>query len=334
MDSPFHINARNVNEALSTALHWLRTAGAKEHSRNGPVLVAPGPVTTTYREPWERVLFSPRRDANPFFHLMEALWMLAGRDDLAWPRYFNSRFKEYSDDGETVHDAYGKRWRSYFKTDQIRAVADELRVDPLSRRAVLGMWDSEMDLRIAMAGGRAIPCNTHAYFDLRNSELNMTVCCRSNDALWGAYGANAVHFSVLQEYVAAILQVPIGTYTQFSNNFHIYLDVLAEEDIIPLAQDADVNNLYARGDIVATPLVNGIGVEAWDKDLVLFMADPAREPSDYIEPFFRNVAAPMYAAWRARKQKDGDGLEHVAAITAPDWKIACTHWIKRRKRKA
>ena len=40
--------------------------------------------------------------------------------------------------------------------------------------------------------------------------------------LWGAYGANAVHMSVLQEYVATALNVSIGTYTQMSDSLHIY----------------------------------------------------------------------------------------------------------------
>ena len=33
-------------------------------------------------------------------------------------------------------------------------------------------------------------------------KLCMTVCNRSNDMLWGAYGANVVHMSMLQEFVA------------------------------------------------------------------------------------------------------------------------------------
>src|SRR6185369_13562421 len=105
------ITVHNVNQALMEGLHWLLAVGEKEDSRNGLVLVSPVPVMTTYLRPCQRVLFSPMRDANPFFHLMEALWMLAGRDDLAWPLYFNSKFGAYSDNGVTVHGAYGHRWR-------------------------------------------------------------------------------------------------------------------------------------------------------------------------------------------------------------------------------
>ena len=40
--------------------------------------------------------------------------------------------------------------------------------------------------------------------------------------LWGAYGANAVHMSVLQEYIAASLELEMGPYYQVSDSFHVY----------------------------------------------------------------------------------------------------------------
>ena len=71
------IDTRNVNTALRWALPELLKEGVEEPSRNGLVLVMPTPVTTVYQRPQERVVFSPERNANPFFHLMESLWMLA-----------------------------------------------------------------------------------------------------------------------------------------------------------------------------------------------------------------------------------------------------------------
>ena len=41
------ITTRNVNQALPDALWHLHVAGERETSRNGAVLVAPGPVITT-----------------------------------------------------------------------------------------------------------------------------------------------------------------------------------------------------------------------------------------------------------------------------------------------
>src|SRR5437016_2476859 len=92
-------NATTVSEALSQGLHAIRVHGIEKPSRVGAVLVMPRPVLTEYKDPTNRVLFSPMRDANPFFHVMETLWMLAGRNDLPWLTRFNKRFEAYSDDG-------------------------------------------------------------------------------------------------------------------------------------------------------------------------------------------------------------------------------------------
>jgi hypothetical protein len=54
-------------------------------------------VVTQYIRPTERVLFSPRRDANPVFHLMEALWMLAGESEVAWLSQFSSNIASYAE---------------------------------------------------------------------------------------------------------------------------------------------------------------------------------------------------------------------------------------------
>lgn len=315
------ISARNVNSALESAAWWLHVAGTREQSRNGEVIVAPGPVMTIYREPQERVLFHVARDANPFFHLMEALWMLAGRDDLAWPLQFNSRFSEFSDDGKTIHGAYGRRWRSYFGREQLYAITTELREHPESRRAVLTMWDPGADLS---STSRDIPCNTHAYFDLRGGVLNMTVCCRSNDILWGAYGANVVHFSILQEYLAYDLRAPIGAYRQFSNNLHLYTAIAPLEDFKLGERD-----LYTEGIVRPSPLIQE-NSSVWDKELLWFLEDPLGDTA-YREPFFGGVAAPMYAAWHDRKTKRGSGRSAAEAITASDWRQACLEWIDRRE---
>ena len=327
-----HITARNVNEALCEGLTWLTVAGEEESSRNGPVLVSPSPAMTTYLNPRERVLFSPLRDANPFFHLMESLWMLGGRNDLAFPLQFNSRFGDYSDDGITLHGAYGFRWREHFGVDQLMRLAEELRT-PGTRRAVLGMWDPAVDLGRA---GADLPCNTHAYFSVRTDggghpTLDMTVLCRSNDAIWGAYGANAVHFSMLQEVLAELVGARVGRYTQYSHNFHVYLEKFPREQLHLLAGDAARNDLYGSPvlEMCPTPLI-GHDAKLWLMELDVFLSDAAGDTL-YEEPFFNEVAAPVYNAWLARRRGDLDGcLSALACCQAPDWRYACEAWVTRR----
>lgn len=342
------IEAQNVNEAVAKAIPYLLSEGLREDTRNGPCLVAPGPVVTVYKNPLERVLFSPTRDANPFFHLMESLWMLAGRNDLDFLLYFNKRFEGYSDDGMHVHGAYGHRWRNWYNLDQLAIIAEELREKPNSRRAVLTMWSpigdliplvvkqADQEYPIGGLEGKDVPCNTHCYFDVRQGKLNMTVCNRSNDVIWGAYGANVVHFSMLMEYMASWLRLPVGEYRQFSNNFHAYLDVYNEDKLQKIAAEAFERDYYIRSTLVQAPVepfpLMQSGIDEWNDDLLAFMSGP-RASHNYRNKFFAYVACPMYAAWEDRKNKVNDGMKHIEKVAAEDWKMAATQWISRRERK-
>ena len=73
------LRVRNVNEALPVALQMIQAYGQPAESRGMHTLRVPGPVYTIYERPEERVLFDAVRDANPFFHLIESLWILGGR---------------------------------------------------------------------------------------------------------------------------------------------------------------------------------------------------------------------------------------------------------------
>jgi thymidylate synthase len=323
------IGTYNVNTAYCDGLHWLRVAGVKESSRNGAVIVSPEPILLTYHRPRERVLFSPLRDCNPTFFFMEALWMLAGREDVAFLQYFNSKYN-FTDDGKIVPGAYGYRWREKYGLDQLQYVIRELKHNPESRRATLVMSDAKDLMRIRQ-GTVDTPCNTGVYFDRRDGKLNMTVLCRSNDAIWGTFGANAVHFSMLQEYIAAGVGVKMGVYRQFSNNFHLY-PANFPHDLFEAAEEAKRHDYYSvMYNVEPMPMVQNF--RQWEIELFTFMEDPLAAPQEYSEPFFREVAVPMYRAWYVRKTKQGTGLEEAQQIAAPDWRIACTAWIERREAK-
>ncbi len=329
------INARGVNEAYTVGLNYLLSDGVRSSSRVGDVLVAPVPVTTVYQRPCERVLFNARRDANPFFHFMEGLWMLAGRNDVEWIERYNSTFKQFSDDGVIFNAAYGHRWRSHFKVDQLTSAIAHLKESPNSRRAVISMWDPYADFD---AEGKDFPCNLNIAFRIQRGPskdekflnwhvLDMTVFNRSNDIVWGAYGANAVHMSMLQEYMAANLGIGVGTYYQVSNNYHAYTDILekvGKPDPHPL-------DPYDRGEVGYYPMITD--PRTWDTDLQGFMNDPLTQRL-YSNDFFYDVAQPMANAWAWYKDKRYlPALDAVDRIEATDWKLACGLWLKRRMEK-
>jgi hypothetical protein len=333
------IAVRNVGCALPEGVRLLLDHGVEETSRAGPVLVAPWPVTTTYERPWERVLLSPVRDANPFFHLAESLWMLAGRRDAAFLNNFVRDFGErFAEGGGAIHGAYGARWRRDLGLDQLDHVAAVLRRDPSSRQAVIQMWDAGESHDLDGAW-RDRPCNTHIYLRVREGRLEMTVCCRSNDIIWGAYGANAVHLSVLQEYLAALVGVPMGTYCQVSNNFHAYLSELDR-----LRQRAGLGTLGGLPAALAhtqdvrrphVPLVRSpahfdgelrVMLSAWEDGGTNF------ETVQVANPWLTTVAWPVLMAhrgWRGRDAQETDLW--LSNIQDENWRAACTDWVGRRR---
>lgn len=344
------LEVRNVSEAYARGLEMLQASGVPEPSRAGDVIVMPCPVVTAYAVPTERVLTDPRRDANPFFHLFEALWMLAGRNDAPWLDQFvgdfSKRFGE-TDRGGDQWGAYGHRWRNHWDMDQLDVVVRRLLRSPVDRRVVIQMWDPHYDLwdpeqSEASMEPRDVPCNTQAYPRLRQIRqeddfnhivLDLTICCRSNDMIWGGYGANAVHFSILQEYLAGRLGVGVGKLYQLSNNYHAYRATMLKVGAVGAMR---IHSPYNEG---ATPLPMGTDWSRWDEDLQAFMnwsvqEDWGEDPGydgDYANSWFRNVAEPMLIAhddFKAGQRDSAMGL--LSNVDATDWRQAAWEWMLRR----
>lgn len=315
------IVVENVNDALHEGIWWLKLSGSQSSSRNGPVVVAPGPVLTVYKDPQQRVLFSPVRDANPFFHFFESLWMLAGRQDVAYPAQFTPRIKQYSDDGVNLNGAYGYRWRERW-FDQIEVIIAHLKANPESRREVLTMWTAG---DLVSEHSRDLPCNTHVYVDIREGELNITVCNRSNDVWYGAYGANVVHMSFLQEFLARAIGVNVGTYIQFSNNFHLYTELYDGWKTLRSPEIFKYEDQYP----LTYPIMT-TDWRSWLKDVEIFIDKGSA--AIYKDPFFNEVASPMLATWK--EYKNGSitrAIDYATGIEAEDWSIACKQWLERRQ---
>ena len=222
---PRVVEAENVNEAFYTGLTMIRKEGLSLETRNGDAFKLPGVLVTNYRNPTQRCLFVPEREANPFFHHLESIWMLSGSNTIEFPTHYVPSMKAFSDDSVTFNAAYGYRWRHEFGVDQINLVVSALALDPNSRRVVLQMWNTENDLM--RPSSYDLACNLLAKFYIVDNFLMMDVCCRSNDMVLGGYGANAVHFSFLQEYICDRLRIEglplrVGVYNQISMDAHLY----------------------------------------------------------------------------------------------------------------
>jgi len=390
------IYTRNVCTALQSGLRYLLANGRIEQSRAGDVIVSQVPVTTVYVNPVQRVLTSPVRDANPFFHLAESLWMLAGRNDAAFLNNyvadFGERFAESAsgkpndEPGGYIHGAYGDRWRNALGFDQLDVVVAKLRANPQDRQCVIQMWDGTPNVRARddsadyecgdefgsddlRGSWRDRPCNTHVYLRVRDEDnykspsygddsaslepvgyLDLTVCCRSNDVIWGAYGANAVHFSVLQEYLAARIGVKVGVMYQVSNNFHAYASEIArlkkraEKLVGGTVQDHDLHRVlgpdhYLRSDAEHVPLVHDASTFDDELRLAIKLIEIDKRGAmvdldqfkDMKNLFLSRTVWPALHAHACFKAGYRSSQQTWAAeIEATDWRRACTEWLERR----
>lgn len=326
----------NVNQALAHAARVIQKGQVRRESRNGPVTMFHEPVTTIYHRPCERVLFDEVRDANPFFHFFESLWMLDGRADVDFVYRFVKRMADFSDNGSEFNGAYGRRWRSWFGRDQIEEVILSLSENKDDRRCVIQMWDARHDLRLA---SKDVPCNTQLYVWVsHDGKVDMSILCRSNDMIMGAYGANAVHFSFLLEYIARSLGREVGRLFQFSNNLHMYD---ADAHKIAGALKSWGRDPYTFGQVRPYPIMdNGddgeMAAAVWRNDLSVFM--DSGPITGFRDPFFRKVVTPLWNAHEAYK-KAGDpdrfakALEILEQCQATDWRLAAEQWIERRMNK-
>ena len=349
-----HLNFRGVNDsfqALVEGIHKESIKTVRSPSRVGGVLQIPDPVTLTYSKPLERVLFNSVRDCNPFFHVYEALWMLAGRNDIAPLDYYSSGYGKQVRDGDSTvaNGAYGYRWREadvldedVKYVDQLNIIINHLRAKPESRRAVLSMWNVEDDL-LKIDSSRDVCCNLSVCFSTRkvadaNSAcfgtpcpqvLDMTVFNRSNDLIWGNLGANFVHFTMLQEYMACCLGVGMGEYHQISNNLHCYTERWTPEEWL-----ADRSGGYIPA-FRHIPLVRD--QEMFDVEVQDFVTMNSQLPETLVddhwaEPFLGDVAQPMMNAFHCHKErKYAEALGWARSIGADDWMKAATEWIQRRR---
>lgn len=327
---------RNVNEALYRLLliyqHKTEKSYRELNARGSYTWeLREMPFITEYSCPDECVLFNPARNANPFFHFFEALHLLAGREDLVFMSHLLPRYADYSDDGKFLHGAYGARLRDH---DQLMQAIFEMKRDPDSRRAVVSIWQPEKD---AGYRGKDMPCNFAVDFKLREGLLHMIVHNRSNDAIWGAYGSNAVQFSFLQQYVAMQLGCKIGYYSQVSDSMHIYPD---NEPTKTLLRDTHIlqTDGYEAGWCKPEPFLDHPFLEAddWDADLSLFFAlfdeDKLGSSDLYKTAWWAHTAYPMWMAFSNYKRGElVQALSSAEQIRSSDWRLAAVQWLYRRK---
>lgn len=158
-----------------------------------------------------------------FSCLGELLWYLSGSKDLDFISYYISAYAKDSEDGKTLHGAYGPRLFDTRGTNQIQNVVEILKKKPTTRRAVIQIFDAE-DLK---RNYKEIPCTCTLQFLIRKNRLHLYTNMRSNDVYLGL-PHDVFAFTMLQEILARSLNIELGVYKHFAGSLHIYTNNISD----------------------------------------------------------------------------------------------------------
>lgn len=219
------------------------------------------PMLISVDKPTHRCYFLVGRNDNIFAKIAETLWMIRGRYDITWLKYYLPRAEDYSDDGTTWRGAYGPRLRNWNgsdkKADQFQWVIDSLLADVYTRQAVISIWDPSEDNRPVT---KDRPCNNWLHFYARkdftdgNLLLHMNIAQRSCDILWGYSGIDTFSWSVLLEMMAFWTGLQIGHIHHFITSLHIYEQhwKRASEIVARNSSQSTGNTVYERFPLLTT----------------------------------------------------------------------------------
>lgn len=369
-DEAYHTFCRFFNRSISGGFL------ERLESRNGLCYRFPRVFVTEYLNPERCVVTDVLRNANPFLHLAEFCWFIAGRNDLDYITKFAPNMKNYSDDGVTIPASYGHRWRSHFvqrdtyeegfdpnqtwappTIDQLKDVVNNLIKDPASRRELIVMWDPSVDVYRKNNGGKDVPCNFAMKFSVRQGKLNMTVFSRSQDAIFGKFGANVAHFSLTHMLVAAAANLPIGIYTQVADDLHVYGAQVyrsLSDSIQTTNEDGSFELKYRSEPTVSSKtfseflspsvkyvenknsFTQGMSLDSFYDQLQRLVNDHnlALRKDSFSDPFIANVVAPMLYAYLEYYKKENDPVAAVKFLKNQrtldvNWVSAGVRWMER-----
>lgn len=235
---------QGINAFLTGASRLLISEGRRRETRGQVCYELPEPFLFKITDPTARIVTIPERKWFKTLPYAESLWIASGRNDLAYITHYLKRMADFSDDGVYMRGGYGPRYRDYNgsiedyhietinvrqkgSVDQLRYVVECFKQDIETRRAVISFgdpmkddFDGEGNLKLS----RDIPCTRELHFMKQpdSNKLDLIVKMRSNDLIWGASAVNVFNYTFMQDYVAAILGLELGSYYHMADNFHYY----------------------------------------------------------------------------------------------------------------
>ena len=287
----------------------------------------------TISDPRQRWVASRHPPLNVAFAIAEVVWIMTGRNDLAFLEAWNRRLPDYVGTGPQLHGAYGHRLRHHVGVDQLTRAYQALSSNPDTRQAVLQIWDSSVDLPHPDGSpvDQDIPCNMLSLLKVRAGRLEWLQVIRSNDLFLGV-PHNFVQFMCLQEVMAGWLGIDSGAYHQVSDSLHMY-----DHDEESVFASAPLLNLPSSTDSLALPKEASEAAFGELGRRIEWMIAPGirRDQLERIAAWdegpeaFRNMLA-VLAGEAARRHGWPDFCDEVmAACTNPLYRELWRRWLDR-----
>ncbi|MEV8637599.1 thymidylate synthase [Streptosporangium sp. NPDC051023] len=279
-------------------------------------------VSFTLTDPRRRTPALAARRTNIVFNLAEALWYLAGRDDLDMIGYYAPRLRSLAADGARLTGtAYGPRLFAPRGRSQFDHAIQLLAADPDSKRAAMTIM---RPFEFTDPGNPDVACTLAVQFLIRGGRLHTVVFMRGNDALLGLV-CDVFSFTFIAEFAALQLGVPLGTYTHHVASMHLNIPDLPQAHAILTEPTAPP----AAGEAMPTGTTWRTVQEVlrWEEELrnnrrALSAADTVALP---LKPYWQQVVLLLEVYRQITHQPDRPVTADVLAALTPlhRWLVTC-----------
>lgn len=171
-------------------------------------------VNMTILNPDDNLIHTPWRKWSLSYADLEYRWYLSGNRSVSEIGKHAKIWNQIADENGEVNSNYGYQWK---RNNQLMYAMNELKRNENSRRSCITIYDAKE----WQSFKKDTPCTLNICFDVDDNKLNMTVMMRSNDLVYG-FCNDQYCFSSMQSFVADYLKLPMGTYTHYVLDLHIY----------------------------------------------------------------------------------------------------------------
>nr|DAU48595.1 MAG TPA: hypothetical protein [Caudoviricetes sp.] len=161
------------------------------------------------------------RKIFPHVAAAELAWTLQGTQDTTFIKKYSKMWTQFEDEPNKVVTAYGYRWRTQFKRDQLMDAIEALKKDRSNRQVWVTAWDAAQDGLLNIGKYKNMPCIIGFMLNTIGNKLNMTVVIRSSDTVVGL-PYDTMMYAFLLCALAKSIGVPTGKIFIVLSHAHIY----------------------------------------------------------------------------------------------------------------